>query len=69
MSRWTTRAALGLKNGVWSSPGLVDTGTGTFTGLSCPTATFCMASDSGSVAYAETPAAGSRSPSTPAAAA
>jgi len=47
--------ALGLRNGVWSSPGLVDTGTGTFTGLSCPTSTFCMASDSGGAAFAETP--------------
>jgi hypothetical protein len=47
--------AFGLKNGVWSSPGLVDTGTGTFTGLSCPTTTFCMASDSTGVAWAETP--------------
>src|SRR5262249_22974431 len=47
--------AFGLRNGVWSSPGLVNTGTGTFTGLSCPTATFCMASDSRGAAYAETP--------------
>src|SRR5690242_18469379 len=46
--------AFGLKNGVWSSPALVDIGTGAFTGLSCPTVTFCMASDSSGVAYAET---------------
>ena len=35
---------------------MVDAGTGTFTGLSCPTAGFCMAVDSSGAAFAGGPA-------------